>query len=80
MVVMVVVVIKVVVVSSSIAAGGDEVRAVVSTPGEMGVVSGGWPAPGTACVGFVVVPFVVHSPGYTVQVQGIQQYYSVVVM
>lgn len=56
MVVMVVVVIRVVVVSSSAAAGGDEVRAVVSTPGEMGVDSGAWPAPGTAWVGFVVVP------------------------
>lgn len=69
MVVMVVVVISVVVVSSSI--GSDDIvflgppwpaaegepKAVVSRPGEMTVaVDSAWPAPGTACVGSVVVP------------------------
>lgn len=65
MVVMVVVVIRVVVVSSSVDMGflapvwlaAEELKAVVSSPGEMTVaVDSAWPRPGTACVGLVVVP------------------------
>lgn len=69
MVVIVVVVISVVVVSSSMGsddmvfltplcpAAEGEPKAVVSSPGEMAVaVDSAWPAPGTACVGLVVVP------------------------
>lgn len=68
-VVMVVVVIKVVVVSSSMGsedmvfldpvwlAAEEELRAVVSSPGDMTVaVDSVCPSPGTACVGLVVVP------------------------
>lgn len=67
-VVMVVVVIRVVVVSSSMDSGdrgflvpvwlaAEELKAVVSSPGEMTVaVDSAWPSPGTACVGLVVVP------------------------
>lgn len=64
---MVVVVIRVVVVSSSMDSGdmgvlapvwlaAEELKAVVSSPGEMTVaVDSAWPRPGTACVGLVVV-------------------------
>lgn len=68
-VVMVVVVIRVVVVSSSMGskdmvfldpgwlAAEDELKAVVSSPGEMAVAAASvCPGPGTACVGLVVVP------------------------
>lgn len=68
-VVMVVVVIRVVVVSSSTGsedmvfldpvwlAAEEEVKAVVSSPGDMTVaVDSVCPSPGTACVGLVVVP------------------------
>lgn len=65
-VVMVVVVIRVVVVSSSMDSGdmgflalvwlaAEELRAVVSSPGEI-TVDSARPSPGTACVGLVVVP------------------------
>lgn len=68
-VVMVVVVIRVVVVSSSMGSkdmpflgpvwleADTELRAVVSSPGDMTVAADSvCPSPGTACVGFVVVP------------------------
>lgn len=68
-VVMVVVVIRVVVVSSSMGsedmvfldpvwlAADEELKAVVSSPGDMTVaVDSVCPSPGTACVGLVVVP------------------------
>lgn len=68
-VVIVVVVIRVVVVSSSMGsedmvfldpvwlAAEGELKAVVSSPGDMTVaVDSAFPSPGTACVGLVVVP------------------------
>lgn len=68
-VVMVVVVIRVVVVSSSMGSedmvfldpillgAEEELKAVVSSPGDMAVaVDSVCPSPGTACVGLVVVP------------------------
>lgn len=68
-VVIVVVVIRVVVVSSSMGsedmvflgpillAAEEELKAVVSSPGDMAVaVDSVCPSPGTACVGLVVVP------------------------
>lgn len=68
-VVIVVVVIRVVVVSSSMGsedmvfldpvwlAAEEELKAVVSSPGDMTVaVDSAFPSPGTACVGLVVVP------------------------
>lgn len=68
-VVIVVVVIRVVVVSSSMGsedmvfldpfwlAAAEELKAVVSSPGDMTVaVDSPCPSPGTACVGLVVVP------------------------
>lgn len=68
-VVIVVVVIRVVVVSSSMGsedmvfldpgwlAAEEELKAVVSSPGDMAVaVDSACPSPGTACVGLVVVP------------------------
>ncbi len=68
-VVMVVVVIRVVVVSSSMGtedmvfldpvwlAADEELKAVVSSPGDMTVAADSvCPSPGTACVGLVVVP------------------------
>lgn len=68
-VVMVVVVIRVVVVSSSMGSedmvfldpiwlpAEEDLKAVVSSPGDMAVaVDSVCPRPGTACVGFVVVP------------------------